>query len=138
MHCNFSLKCNGKALSRPMYGFLGLNFERSLFLNCMSQLVHSWHVRSLQGKPSSCKVLFALHPRIRSYGCFSSTVDFTVLRTAWKFPCRSRREQHYSLSFIDKPTESLPSFQSMYPWCLNSNTLSSLCSLRDNGKLHAV
>ena len=25
--------------------------------------------------------------------------------------------------FIDKPTESLPSFQSMYPWCLNSHTL---------------
>ena len=40
--------------------------------------------------------------------------------------------------FIDKPTESLPSFQSMYPWCLNSNIPSSLCSLRDNGKLHAV
>ena len=28
--------------------------------------------------------------------------------------------------FIDKPTESLPSFQSMYPWCLNSNSQHTL------------
>ena len=52
--------------SKVMYGFLGLNFERSLFFNCISQLVHSWHAGSLQGTLSSCKVLFALQLRIRS------------------------------------------------------------------------
>ena len=50
---------------------LDLNLERSLFFNCMSQLVHSWHTGSLQRTPLFCKVLFALQLRIRTYGCFS-------------------------------------------------------------------